>query len=153
MKANIFKKQLEEMKYIQRMFCLIQSEIRYSRAFLGEIFWKIGQNVREPYCYWMKDMSKRMNEFTGESFENIWTESIERNLKVLKLPLNEIEALKALGNQLGFADINVQMNLLDLYQNHLERAIREVREQVGTKVRLCHCLGVMSGLFITVLLF
>lgn len=94
-----------------------------------------------------------MNEFTGESFENIWTESIERNLKVLKLPLNEIEALKALGNQLGFADINVQMNLLDLYQNHLERAIREVREQVGTKVRLCHCLGVMSGLFITVLLF
>lgn len=153
MKAETFKKQLENMKYLQRIISLIQSEIRYSRAFLGEIFLNIGQRVTEPYKSWLLEMSERTNAFTGENFEDIWKESIRKNLKGLELPEHELESLKTLGDQLGFADVQVQMRLIDLYQEHLERTIREVHEQAQTKVRLYHCLGVMSGLFIAVLLF
>jgi len=99
------------------------------------------------------EMSERTNTFSGDSLEDIWKNSIERNLKILELPFCELEALKSLGNQLGYADIQVQMRLLDLYQEHLENTIREVHDQVQTKVRLYHCLGVMSGLFVAVLLF
>ena len=152
-KADKERDQLENMKYLQRIISLIQSEIRYSRCFLGEIFVNIGQGVEEPYRSWLCEMSERTNEFTGESFENIWKDSIETNLKVLNLPRHELKSLKSLGNQLGYADIQIQMRLMDLYQEHLEHTIREVHEQVQTKVRLYHCLGVMSGLFITVLLF
>ena len=152
-KAEKVKMQLESMKYLQRIISLIQSEIRYSRAFLGEIFWNIGQGVKEPYKSWLLEMSESVNEFTGARFEDIWKDSIRRNLKVLDLPEQELESLKSLGNQLGYADIQVQMRLLDLYQEHLERTIREVHDEVQTKVRLYHCLGVMSGLFVAVLLF
>ena len=151
-KAEKVKNQLENMKYLQRIISLIQSEIRYSRAFLGEIFANIGQGAKEPYKNWLLDMSERVNVFTGEKFEDIWKESVHRYLKVLDLPEQELEALKSLGNQLGYADIQVQMRLLDLYQEHLERTIREVHGEVQTKVRLYHCLGVMSGLFVAVLL-
>ena len=153
MKADKAKNQLENMKYLQRIISLIQSEIRYSRAFLGEIFANIGQGVKEPYRSWFKEMSKKTNEFTGERFEKIWKSSVDNNLKVLNLPEHEFEALKSLGNQLGYADIQVQMRLMDLYQEHLERTIREVQGEVQTKVKLYHCLGVMSGLFVAVLLF
>ena len=78
---------------------------------------------------------------------------MDKNLNVLNLPEYELEALKSLGNQLGYADIQVQMRLMDFYQEHLERTIREVHGEVQTKVKLYHCLGVMSGLFVAVLLF
>ncbi len=152
-KADKERSQLENMKYLQRIISLMQSEIRYSRAFLGEIFVNIGQGVEEPYRSWLWEMSEKTNACTGESFEKIWKDSIETNLKVLNLPEHELKSLKSLGNQLGYADIQIQMRLMDLYQEHLERTIREVHEQVQTKIRLYHCLGVMSGLFITVLLF
>ena len=109
--------------------------------------------MKEPYKSWLYEMSERVNEFSGVRFEDIWKNSICRNLKVLDLPEQELESLKSLGNQLGYADIQVQMRLLDLYQDHLERTIREVHDEVKTKVRLYHCLGVMSGLFVSVLLF
>jgi len=153
MKAEKVKNQLEHMKYLQRIISLLQSEIRYSRDFLGEIFENIGQGAKEPYKSWLLEMSERTNTFSGDSLEDIWKNSTERNLKILELPFCELEALKSLGNQLGYADIQVQMRLLDLYQEHLENTIREVHDQVQTKVRLYHCLGVMSGLFVAVLLF
>ena len=152
-KAEKAKDQLENIKYLQRIISLIQSEIRYSRAFLGEIFLNIGQGVKEPYKSWLLDMSDRVNAFSGARFEDIWKASVHKNLNMLDLPGQELEALKSLGNQLGYADIQVQMRLLDLYQEHLERTIREVHGEVQTKVRLYHCLGVMSGLFVAVLLF
>lgn len=151
--ASKAKNQLENMKYLQRIICLIQSEIRYSRAFLGEIFCNIGQGVKEPYKSWLLEMSEKTSTFSGECFEDIWKESINKNLKELDFPEQELESLKSLGNQIGYADIQVQMRLLDLYLEHLDRTIREVHEQVQTKVKLYHCLGVMSGLFLSVLLF
>ena len=153
MRAEKYKNQLENMKYLQRIISFIQSEIRYSRSFLGEILWNIGQGVKEPYKSWLLEMSERTNAFTGDSFEYIWKDSINKNLKVLDLPEQELDSLKALGSQLGFADTQIQMKLIDLYQEQLERNIREVHGEVQTKVRLYHCLGVMSGLFVAVLLF
>lgn len=141
------------MKYLQKIICLIQSEIRYSKAYLGEIFWKIGQSAEEPYKSWLLEMSKKANMFSGESFEDIWKGSVENNLKVLELPVCELEALKALGNQLGYSDIQVQMRLIELYLEHLEHTISEVQGEMKGKTRLYHCLGVMSGLLISIVLF
>lgn len=152
-KAEKVRNQLEHMKYLQRIISLLQSEIRYSRDYLGEIFGNIGQGAKEPYKSWLLEMSQRANAFSGDSLEDIWKSSAEKYLKILELPFCELEALKSLGNQLGYADVQIQMRLLDLYQEHLERTIRELHGEVQTKVRLYHCLGVMSGLFVAVLLF
>ena len=153
MKAENMKRQLENMKELQRIISMIQSEIRYSQAFLGEIFENIGQGVREPFRSWLLEMSRQTNSFIGKSLGDIWQSSVEINLDAFGFPVYIFESLKQLGNQLGYADVQVQMRLMDLYQEHLERTIREMHDQVQTKVRLYHCLGVMSGLFVAVLLF
>lgn len=151
--ASKVKNQLKHMKCLQKIICLIQSEIRYSKAYLGEIFWKIGQSAEEPYKSWLLEMSKKANTFSGESFEDIWKGSVEKNLKILELPVCELEALKSLGNQLGYADVQIQVKLLDIYLEHLEYTISEVQEEIKGKTRLYHCLGVMSGLLISIVLF
>lgn len=60
--------------------------------------------------------------------------------------------LAAFGSQLGIADAEMQVKLLDLYLDELRLTMDELREEMRTKIRICHCLGVMSGIFITVLL-
>ena len=46
----------------------------------------------------------------------------------------------------------MQIKTLDLYLEEIRLSMEEMREEMRTKIRLCHCLGVMSGIFITVLL-
>lgn len=49
-------------------------------------------------------------------------------------------------------DLNLQLKVLSLYQEQLKLSMEEIQEGMKTKVRLCHCLGVMSGLLVAVLL-
>lgn len=64
----------------------------------------------------------------------------------------ELDKLINLGGQLGVADIEMQVKTLDLYLEEMSLSMEEMRGGMKAKVRLCHCLGVMSGIFITVLL-
>lgn len=141
------------MRYLQRIVYILQSEIRYSRLFLGEIFCGIAQNAKEPYKSWLVEMSNKADVYEDVLFEDIWKSSIEKYLWILHFPARELEALKSLGNQLGYADVQIQVKLLDIYLEHLEYTISEVQEEIKGKTRLYHCLGVMSGLLISIVLF
>ena len=151
-KASECKERLEHMKCLEQIFILIQSEIRYSRTHMGELFYEIGRKMSEPYQAWLMDMHKKLNTYTGETFEDIWKESICENLDQLSLAKEDLEELKNIGKQMGISDVNAQIRLIDLYLEQLGRSMQEVHEQIQTKVRLYHCIGVMSGLFIIVLL-
>lgn len=86
------------------------------------------------------------------NFETIWGQAVAERLKDSGLPTKELERLGRLGGQLGVLDLSLQLKVLELYREQLELAMEEVREGMRTKVRLCHCLGVMSGLLLSVLL-
>lgn len=151
-KSKRLKSQYEHMKYLQRIICLLKSEIRYSRSFLGEIFYQIGQSVEEPYRTWLFDLTEKTKNHSAESFEEIWRESIDTYLKEIQFSAYEMETLKALGSQIGFADVEVQLKLLDIYLEHLQKSMEELRDEIQTKTKIYHCLGVMSGILVSVLL-
>ena len=82
-----------------------------------------------------------------------WKASVEEHLHMLDLPVNEVETLKSMGNQLGLADEQVQIRLLDVYLEHLGRTIDDLQEEYKNKTKLYHCLGIMGGLLVSILLF
>lgn len=151
-KAEEVKEEYRQMQYLQRLVYMIKGEIQYARAYLGEIFSQTGRKAKEPYRSWLMELSRRMELRGRGTFEEMWRESIEDHLASSGLPKKELERLKALGNQLGLSDIEIQTRLLELYLKQLEETMNEVREGMKTKIRLCHCLGVMSGILIAVLL-
>ncbi len=93
-----------------------------------------------------------MGQLDSGAFETIWGQAVEENLRHSGLPQRELERLTQLGGQLGVMDLNLQLKVLTLYQEQLSLNMEEAREGMQTKVRLCHCLGVMSGLLVAVLL-
>lgn len=141
-----------QMQYLRQIIYMLQSEIRYARSYLGEAFLCISGKVKEPYKGWLLEMSFNMEHKRGGMFEEMWEQCIREYLTKTKLPEPEISRLIDLGCQLGTADMEMQMKTLELYQEQLKQAAEDKREKMKAKVRLCRCLGVSGGIFITVLL-
>ncbi|MCI8667531.1 MAG: hypothetical protein HFG82_12855 [Dorea sp.] len=146
------KNRYDQLQYLQKLLYLLRSEILYARSYLGEAFLQIGQRAKSPYQEWLLKLCMQMEEKREGAFAGMWEESIYDFLKDSGLPKKELLRLAAFGSQLGSADAEMQVKTLDLYLEELRLSMEELREEMRTKIRLCHCLGVMSGIFITVLL-
>lgn len=150
--AEGFADEYRQMLYLKQLIYMLQSEIRYTRAYLGEAFQYISGQAREPYKSWLLKMSVRMEQKDNGCLSSIWRTCTEQAFQEVRLPAAEKQRLAELGGQLGIADIEMQMKSLELYQEQLGLAMAEKREGMKNKRKLCHCLGVMSGIFITILL-
>lgn len=146
------KEEYRELQYLQQLLYLMQSEIRYARSYLGEVFFHVGGKVKEPYKGWLFGMSRTLSQRTEGLFADIWCQGIEEYLSETCIPKSERLRLSELGQRFTTADIQLQMKTLELYQEQLTLVINEKREEMRTKIRLCHCLGIMGGVFLTVLL-
>ncbi len=150
--AEKFRNQYEQLKYLQKMIYLLRSEILYARSYLGEAFCQIGKTAKSPYREWLFNLYRQMEKRNGTAFARIWEVNTRKYLGNAGLPRNALDRLAAFGSQLGIADAEMQIKILDLYLEEIRQSMEELQEEMGTKIRLCHCLGVMSGIFITILL-
>lgn len=152
-RAERLREQYRQTEYLRQLFLQIQSEIRYARSPLGEIYSYIGRNAGMPYGAWLLELGERLKKRDGGSFVCIWKTSIGECLKASALTQTELLRLLELGERLGTADVQFQVNAIELYLTQLAGSIDEMRREMKTKVRLYHCLGVMSGMLIVTLLF
>lgn len=150
--AERVKNGYDQLLYLQKLLYSLRGEILYARSYLGEAFWQIGQKAKSPYREWLLGLCSQMEEAANGTFASMWEANTKTSLKDSGLSESEILRLAAFGNQLGIADAEMQVKTLDLYLEELRISMEEMREEMRTKIRLCHCLGVMSGIFITVLL-
>lgn len=141
-----------QMESLRQLLLKLQSEIRYARTPLGEIFFSIGRAAKEPYRTWLLEMSRRMEERDGSTFPEIWEQGAMEFLTDTGLPEGELAKLAEFGRQLGSADMELQVRAAELYLAQLSLSMSELRGELGPKVKLYRCLGVMSGMLITVML-
>lgn len=151
-RAAGLREQYRQMGYIRQLFYQLQSEIRYARSPLGEIFIHLGKRAEEPYRRWLLSLGSDMEKKDGGIFHSLWETSIRENLKESALSLTEIQRLSDLGARLGLMDIEMQVKAIELYLTGLSVSMEEMREEMRAKIRLYHCLGVMGGMLIVILL-
>ena len=151
-KAENLSESIKQMQYLYRIISLIQSEIRYARSYLGEIFLVIGKQLKNPYQNWLNDMAKHLEDREEKHLEEMWSLSIRNHLAKTQLPEEEMRRLEELGNQLGLADMEMQMKNFDIYLRQLEENINEQKMELQNRIKICQSIGVMSGVLISILL-
>lgn len=150
--ANGFKEEYRQIQYIQKILWQIKSRIGYTRADLGEVFFRVAREVREPYKSWLMGISKEMERNDGKLIAQIWREQTMEKLRSSGLPESEVQRMAQVGDCMGSVDIELQMKNLELYISELEQSMNEMRPAIQEKVRVYHWLGVTGGVFISVLL-
>lgn len=146
------KRYLDKMVYLRYIAGLIKGEMEYTGAPLPEIFRGIGSRVQEPCASWLKKISAEIDLREESAFARIWNRGVDRYLKELGLRSAHSILLKELGTFLGQSDRDTLERSMQMYLNRMDLEIEKLREGLASKRKVSRCLGVMSGIFLVVVL-
>ncbi len=153
--AGQYGTRLRELEQLKQMIFLLKGQILYAGAPLSEAFETVGSRTEGALSELFLKVAERIDGQQGESFQQIWQEEIELPGKAgadLSMSKQDRQTLKSLGEHLGFLDRDMQERNLLLYLEQLDMRIKQMRDHKQERCRLYTSLGIMGGLFLTILL-
>lgn len=150
--AGNYQSRLLLLEQLQKMIFLLKGQILYANAPLPEALETVGERTTGVLSEWMIQVSERLLSQQGEPLNQIWKEEVDRLDADTALTKTDRQSLAALGEHLGFLDSEMQERNLLLYLEQLDLVIGELRSHRQERCRLYTSLGVMSGMFLAVLL-
>ncbi|MGI6093844.1 MAG: stage III sporulation protein AB [Lachnospiraceae bacterium] len=142
-----------ELKQLLKLVSFLEREITYGMATLPEALEHTGHKMASPFSDFLFSAAQKAKRREGKTFDRIFEESLEEELKETSLTAKDKEGLKELGKYLGYLDVTMQKNMIQLYQKELEMTLLEIGETITTKKKLYQSLGIMCGLFLAVALY
>ena len=150
--AEKMKKRLLEMQYIKRYVLFMKGEIRYGNKTLPETFLQLEKRANGVWKDFFGRTGKKLWNTSNGTLSYVWEEEVENSLSSSLLREAEKKEWKELGENLGYLDQEMQINLLEIYEQHLGESIEKEKEKMSTQTKLYQVLGVMSGIFLVIIL-
>lgn len=148
----ILKSRLEELKELKKIVVLLRGNIRYANTPLPEALQSLSFRHHGCFQLFLQWVSEQMEQMEGVTIADIWRQGVDMKLKGCSLNKKDREALIGFGANLGYLDKDMQLGTIDLYIATLEAEIEEASKTVREKTYLYNSLGLMAGIFITIIL-
>lgn len=145
MKAAELEKHTMRLVELKRLLVLLQGELRFHRASLAEAFGNVAERVEEPFSVFLKEMSEKMEAKTFGSFEMIWRETIEKLFRKKGFMKEDEKIFEMLCSSLGYLDLTMQMETLNLTIMQVEEAIDNAKEKQEIRGKLYRTMGITAG--------
>lgn len=146
------KRYLDKMQYFRYVMSLIKGEIAYTRAPLPEVFSAVAGRIKEPYRLWLKRTAQELEQREESGFTRTWNRCVDRYLKCLDLKYEHRILAKEPGTFLGSLEADTLDHTMQMYLNQVDLEVEKLREGLAARARIGRCLGVMSGIFLIVIL-
>ena len=146
------KRYLGRLLYFRYVMSLVKGEIAYTHAPLPEIFSEVARRVKAPYDRWLIRTAAEMEKRDEYGFARMWNRCADRYLGELNLKYEHSILVKEPGTFLGSLEKDTLDHALQMYLNKVDLEIEKLREGLSSKIRVGGCLGVMSGVFLIVML-
>lgn len=143
---------LNALLWMKKMVIMLKGEILYLNAPLNEAFGSVAERVPEPYKGFLESVSNRLSLLQAKPFYDIWCEEMGYHLKKSDLKEKDLMLLKDMGENLGYLDRQMQEKTLNLYLSQLEEEMDTRKAEIGQKSKIYQTLGVMGGIFITIVM-
>lgn len=140
------------LREIEKTLLLLMGEITYRKEALPEAMLRVSDKVQKPLCDFLKETSMMAQKYQGERFACIFKENAMRYLKDSDLTQKELEEFVQLGEYLGYLDTDMQKNTSQWYLQQLKTEIDILAGEIPVKKKLYQSLGVLSGIFLAILL-
>ena len=151
-KSLNYSRRLRQLEEIQKMLYFLLGEITYRKEALPEAMMRVAEKTRSPLSEFLREISKEAKANQGERFSLLFSQSAEKYLKESSLTKNDLEEFIRLGEDLGYMDITMQENTINLYLEELKREISRTRQEAPARKKLYQALGIMAGMFLAILL-
>ncbi|MDR0974597.1 MAG: stage III sporulation protein AB [Ruminococcus sp.] len=122
--------------------------IKYRSDTLTSIFTALSSDVSLNELTFIRETLVNLED---KSFAESYSEAVD-NFKPAGLKSSDREIIKGIGSVLGVSDTEGQISSLLIYEKELEAAFVAAASDVKTKSKLYSSLGLLSGVFIAILL-
>lgn len=146
------EERIEELECMKKMLMQLKGEIRYHHAMLPEGFRATAGRMENLYGTLLKNVSEEMEEMDGQTLAQIWEKNVRVVLKESALSKEDKERLVAFGGQMGYLDIEMQINSIELYMEQLQEEIKNAKEGLKRNGKLYRTMGVIAGIFVVILI-
>lgn len=150
--SNELKSRINDIKELRKLIILLRGDIRYGNTPLPEAICAISRRHEGSFKKFFDRISERLSENSGYTFSQVWREAVEDELSQTSLNKRDKFSLIQFGENLGYLDKEMQMNTLELFLTQIEDEISELSKTVKEKSYLYSTLGIMAGIFISIIL-
>lgn len=149
---NELVQKLAALRYLSSLLEMLRGEICFSKAALPEACRLIGRRAKEPYRETLFAICDKMGENRGVSFDVVWKEEMERCLERLPIDREEKELVLNFFSCSGFADRRMQERAVEQQCGLLQQAVKKQEEAIENKSKVVMSMGLISGIFLTIVL-
>lgn len=146
------KNRIADLRELKKLIFLLRGDIRYANTPLPEAVQALSLRHDGKFKQFLAGIATRLIELGGVSFCTIWKEAVIKELESTSLSKKDLTNLGQLGENLGYLDKDMQINTLDLYISQIEEEINELSRNVKEKSYVYNSLGIMGGIFITLIM-
>lgn len=150
--SSMIQGRIRDLIELKKTIYIMRGDIQYGNTPLPEAISSIGRRSRNHFKQFFLGVSEGLMKQEGETFFTIWSQGVEELLVETYLTKKDKESLSRLGEHLGYLDKQMQLKTIDLYVEQLEMELKETTDTMKDKMRLYNTLGVLSGIFITIIL-
>lgn len=152
LKAEELQERVKRLQELKRMMILLQGELRFHRAGLSEAFESVAERVEEPFRGFLNETAQRLEQREMGGFDSVWQETAKKLLWKEGFLKEDVQLLELLRSSLGYLDLKMQTETLNLAILQTEDAIKLAKEQQESRGKLYQTMGVTVGALLTLLI-
>lgn len=150
--GNELKSRIKDMKELKKLIILLRGDIRFGSTPLPEAISSIARRHDGCFKGFFTRASEKLNERSGNTFSQVWKEAVENELFSTSLNKKDKSQLIQFGENLGYLDKEMQMNTLELFLTQMEDELQDLTKTAKEKSYLYNTLGIMAGIFISIIM-
>lgn len=150
--SSITKGRLIDLKDLKKNMFMLRGDIRYGNTPLPEAIEALAIRNHDNFKPFYEGVVKELKKLDGLPFSEIWDKGVNEYMKDTYLTAADRSHFSKLGETLGYLDKEMQIRTIDLYIEQLENELQEAVSSVKEKTKLYNTLGVLFGIFITIVM-
>lgn len=152
LKAEELKMRVKRLEAFKRMMMFLQGELRFHRATLSEAFENVAKRVETPFDQFLGEMAIRLEKHKEGDFDKVWQELSKKLLLKSGFQKEDAQLMELLRSSLGYLDLTMQTETLNLAMVQTETAIHSARKQQEIRGKLYRTMGVTVGALLVLLI-
>ena len=148
-KTESSEKELQELKKQNQELLRNKAKLEAS---LEEAFEAVAERMGSPFQEFLQELAEKLGKKEIKGFEEIWKEQVDSLLKEDGFQKEDRYLFQMVGNGLGYLDLNMQIENLNLAMLQTEEALKIAKEVQKVRGKLYQTLGVTAGMFLTLLI-
>lgn len=152
--SNAYIKRIESLKELKKCIILLDGELRYNSTPIRIAMDKIAERNTSMYSLFLNKVSGAMENDNSLPLSEAWERAVNEVLENDKyyMKVSDKRKLIEFGRTIGNLDSDSRMSAFEGYLFELENDLNESNDEKANKVKLYKTIGIMSGLFITILI-